>query len=81
MRKITFDTACEILFYLIGIISLLLVFTTTFNSKAEEQNTRDLSYEQYCDSVWSDNPDYYLDVVCTTDKYQDYIETNGKWWD
>lgn len=26
-------------------------------------NTRDLKYEAYCDSIWNANPDYYLDVI------------------
>lgn len=43
-------------------------------------NTRDLAYEQYCDSIWENNPDYYLDVVCESDEYCEYLEINGKWW-
>lgn len=43
-------------------------------------STRDLEYEAYCDSIWDNSPDYYLDVLVTTDEYQDYVELNGRWW-
>ena len=36
--------------------------------------TRDINYEHYCDSIWITNPDYYLDVLIKTDKFQNYIE-------
>lgn len=41
---------------------------------------RDYAYEAYCDSIWEADPDYYLDVLCETDEYCIYIETNGQWW-
>lgn len=44
-------------------------------------DTRDYAYEQYCDSIWSADPDYYLDVLVEGDEYQDYIEAHGQWWD
>ena len=43
-------------------------------------DTRDYDYEQYCDSVWENNPDYYLDVIVESDEYQNYIEQNGEWF-
>lgn len=43
-------------------------------------STRDLEYEYYCDSIWANNPDYYLDVLMETDEFQEYVELNGKWW-
>lgn len=46
----------------------------------QKDNTRDISYEQYCDSIWTNNSDYYLDVLVESDKYQQYIENNGEWW-
>lgn len=39
-----------------------------------------LAYEQYCDSIWEADPDYYMDVLVETDEYQDYIAERGKWW-
>ena len=47
----------------------------------QKSTTRDLAYEAYCDSIWANDPDYYLDVLCETDEYCTYIETNGEWWD
>lgn len=44
-------------------------------------DTRDYAYEAYCDSVYEADPDYYLDVLCETDEYCQYIETNGQWWE
>ena len=52
----------------------------TASSKVVDE-PRDLEYEHYCDSIWDNNPDYYLDVLRTTDKYQDYINKHGYWWD
>lgn len=58
----------------------------TFTSKVTatnictNNNTRDLKYEAYCDSIWNANPDYYLDVITETDEYQLYIEEHGSWW-
>lgn len=49
----------------------------TFTSKVTatnictNNNTRNLKYEAYCDSIWNANPDYYLDVITETDV--DYI--------
>ena len=43
-------------------------------------NNRDYAYEAYCDSIWENNPDYYLDVIVESDEYQNYIEQNGEWF-
>lgn len=40
----------------------------------EHKSTRDYShYEQYLDSLWDANPDYYLDVEMESDTYSDYV--------
>lgn len=44
-------------------------------------NTRDIDYEHYCDSIWIINPDYYQDVLVESDKYQQYIQEHDQWWD
>ncbi len=44
-------------------------------------NTRDYNYEHYCDSIYENNPDYYLDVLIETDEYQTYLEEHGQWWE
>ena len=43
-------------------------------------NTRDIQYENYCDSIWYCDRDYYLDVLAETDEYNAYIEEHGEWW-
>lgn len=50
----------------------------TFTIK--NNSTRDYNYEHYCDSIYENNPDYYLDVLVETDEYQDYIDEHGEWW-
>lgn len=44
-------------------------------------DNRDYEFEQYCDSIWDANPDYYLDVLSETDEYCSYVETHGVWWE
>lgn len=43
--------------------------------------TRDLDYENYCDSIYYNDYVYYIDVLVETDEYQNYIELNGRWWE
>lgn len=43
-------------------------------------STRDYAYEAYCDSIWDNDPDYYLDVLAESDEYCNYIEEHGKWF-
>lgn len=74
MRK--FDKVCMYIFFTMGIFGMFLAYHTDAQSK----DTRDYQYEAYCDSVFNADPDYYLDVLCTTDEYQDYIEEHGEWW-
>ena len=75
----------------IFLISLGLIFfvysairyTTNINNKTfvvKNNNTRDYAYEHYCDSIYEVNPDYYLDVLVESDKYQSYIDEHGEWW-
>lgn len=70
---------------LIGVIILVVatIIATCLNALPRENTTspRDYTYEQYCDSIWENDPDYYLDVLCTTDEYCDYIDEHGEWWD
>lgn len=61
-------------FFVLGIAALIITSCTT------HRQGRNLSYEAYCDSIWTNDPDYYLDVLCETDEYQQYIEQNGRWW-
>lgn len=50
------------------------------NYITNNNSTRDYKFEHYCDSIYEVNPDYYLDVLIETDKFQDYIDKHGKWW-
>lgn len=51
------------------------------NKFIEDNNLRDYEWESYCDSIWDNDKDYYLDVLMETSKYQDYIYEHGKWWE
>lgn len=69
----------------LAIISLCLgIATINISNKtsiAKSNNARDYAYEHYCDSIYAANPDYYLDVLVETDKFQSYLNEHGKWWD
>jgi hypothetical protein len=43
-------------------------------------STCDYTYEHYCDSIYIVNPDYYLDVIQESDKYNEYLDEHGEWW-
>jgi hypothetical protein len=64
-----------IIIVVIGILGISL--TGCQPTKVAE---RDYAYEAYCDSIWSVDKDYYMDVLVETDEYQDYLEQHGKWW-
>lgn len=75
----------------IFLISLGLIFfvysairyIANINNKTfivKNNNTRDYDYEHYCDFIYAVNPDYYLDVLVESDKYQSYINEHGEWW-
>lgn len=61
-------------------LAIVIVAMAVAGCHSTTVSTRDLSYEQYCDSIWEANPNYYMDVIMETDQYCEYIETNGKWW-
>lgn len=69
----------------VGVCAYLAVnYTTNINNKTcviKNDNTRDYIYEQYCDSIYATNPDYYYDVLVETDKFQSYLNEHVKWWD
>lgn len=66
--------------YIPFISIVVLIAGATMGSCSAQKSTRDYAYEAYCDSIWANDPDYYLDVLCTTDEFQEYIEANGQWW-
>ena len=56
-----------------GVIGGLLGWWNPANVNPHQEG-RDYKYEQYCDSIYNNNPDYYLDVLTETDKYQEYLQ-------
>lgn len=66
----------KILFFIATVVAIVAMGSCS----CQKSNTRDYSYEAYCDSIWESNPDYYLDVIMETDEYCNYIEEHGKWW-
>lgn len=65
----------------LGLIAIFALGISQISaSKNNIDNTRDYNYEHYCDSIYENNPDYYLDVLVETDKYQNYLEEHGQWW-
>lgn len=68
--KTLFYSVC--LFVTLGTISCIKV--------RKEAPQRNYEYEAYCDSLWENDPDYYMDVLSETDEYQEYINTHGEWW-
>lgn len=61
-------------------ITVILGMAVVGSCSNQKSNTRDLQYEAYCDSIWENDPNYYLDVLEESDEYQNYLERNGKWW-
>lgn len=51
------------------------------NNYAQFDYNRNYQFEQYCDSIWNNNPEYYQNVLVETDYYQQYINKCGEWWD
>lgn len=45
------------------------------------KTAEDYAYEAYCDSVYENDTDYFLDVISESDKYQEYIEKHGNYWE
>lgn len=62
------------------IVVLLLLVGVLTGCQSTKVIERDYSYEAYCDSIWKNNPNYYMDVLVETDEYCTYIEKCGIWW-
>lgn len=80
IKKRTMNTMSMI--YLIVFFSLFCFAINIMYSYNNSYNNiqRDYEYEHYCDSIWVNNPDYYLDVLVESDEYQNYIDIHGEWW-
>ena len=72
------------LLFVIALVNLSFIRCSNYidskNYITKNDSTRDYKFEHYCDSIYEVNPDYYLDVLIETDKFQDYIDKHGKWW-
>lgn len=84
MNKISSKTGLKLIKSLL-VLTLITFFSILFffvgqSSAYKSINTRDYNYEQYCDDLWENNREYYLDVLVETDEYQQYIVEHGKWW-
>lgn len=79
----TSDKYSLISLLLLALASSLVAVIASINNKTfsvKNNNTRDYNYEHYCDSIYEVNPDYYLDVLVESDKFQSYIDEHGEWW-
>lgn len=65
---------------LAGICVFAFVVSLFIRCGANKDYNRDYEYESYCDSIWANDPDYYLDVITESDEYIEYISINGEWW-
>lgn len=63
--------------FILALVILGIAIAGCQSTKVAERN---YAYEAYCDSIWENNPDYYLDVLVEGDEYQNYIEQNGEWF-
>ena len=72
------------LLFIIALVNLSFIRCSNYidskNYITKNDSTRDYKFEHYCHSIYEVNPDYYLDVLIETDKFQDYIDKHGKWW-
>ena len=86
MRNTTKTNILTIIFLLFvgALVNLSFIRCSNYidskNYITKNDSTRDYKFEHYCDSIYEVNPDYYLDVLIETDKFQDYIDKHGKWW-
>lgn len=62
------------------LIAALVLVSLIFTSKPAKAE-RDYQYEEYCDSIFFNDKDYYYNVLVETDEYQNYMETHGQWWE
>lgn len=75
-----FKTVQNGLLYFAVLGTFIFIVALCIRSNANAMGHRDYKYEQYCDSIWENNPEYYTDVLVETDEYQEYIKVNGEWW-
>lgn len=62
------------------LLIIYIIFIKTISNNNNKSSTKNINYENYCDSIFDNNPDYYFDVLIETDSFKNYIDKNGKWW-
>lgn len=62
------------------IVAIMIIMKYQHGSSGIKNNeSRDFAYEEYCDSIFIVNPNYYYDVLVETDEYKQYIKEHGIW--
>lgn len=64
--------------FILALVILGITFAGCNPTKVD--NSRDYTYESYCDSIWENDPEFYSDVLVETDEYISYVESHGEWW-
>lgn len=80
MNKNYFNTLSRVLLSTAVTLTLILIVGNICKACTSEK-PRDYAFEQYCDSIWYNDRDYYHDVLVETDRYQEYLEEHGQWWE
>jgi len=62
------------IYILFCIFSTISCSTINHQELANNNGKQYEQYEHYLDSLWENNPDYYLDVEMENDKYLNYVE-------
>lgn len=64
----------------LGLICAIPIYALSDSKVFVKNNSsRDYKYENYCDSIYLTNPDYF-DVLIETDEFQSYVEEHGEWY-
>lgn len=59
---------------ILAVIVLIGLCFVKNHTHSKKDLTRNYEYENYCDSIWYVDRDYYLDVLIESYDYQKYIE-------
>lgn len=68
-----------VLCVLVALASIVVAVNNLLENESHPTG-RDYAYEAYCDSIWVNDPDYYVDVLSESDKYVTYVSIYGEWW-
>lgn len=79
MKKTILLTITLVAIVMVGCSSTKVSSTDTVHPNLNGQ--RDYIWENYCDSIYNNDPDTYLDVLMETDDYQEYLDIHGEWWE